>query len=144
MASGHSIAQLPNERPYTLKITKFNKEKIRGETFWLIECFLKNNSKDTLSYLSMSCSWTNFYAVNKKELEIEGFECDKNIATILQVASGQNRAVVLRLYKNRRFKTLTATSIKVGLNIIEANSTEYFNEKLKKKNIIWSNSIALW
>ena len=144
IASQHSIAQVINEGPYNLKIAKFNKEKVRGKTFWLIECFLKNNSKTTLSYLSMSCSWTDFYTVSNKELEIGGFECDKNFPTILQVPSGKNRAVVLRLYKSKNFKALTATSIKIGLNIIEASSSKYFDEKMKKKNVIWSNSIALW
>lgn len=142
--SQYSVSQSLKETKYELSIEKFNKEKVRGETFWLVQCHLKNNSKDTLSYFSMSCSVTDFYLLDKKDLEIDGFDCDKNFPVILQIAPGETRSEVLRLFKSKHFNLISGNSIKIGLNIIETKSTDNFSIMRKNKNIIWSNSIALW
>ncbi len=85
------MAQTNKEPSYKLTVQKFNKENVRGIDNWLIECALTNHSKDTMNYLSMSCSWTDFYTVDKKELDIESFLCNKNVPTILTLAPGENR-----------------------------------------------------
>ena len=102
---------------FQLQIEKFNKENVRGKDYWLLKCILKNNNKDTLSYLSMSCSWTEFYVVTIKGLEIDGFSCDKNIPTILSLLPGESRSEILRLFKGKDFNNTSSKFLKVGLNL---------------------------
>ena len=91
----------------------------------------------------MSCSWTEFYVVTIKGLEIDGFSCDKNIPTILSLLPGESRSEILRLFKGKDFNNTSSKFLKVGLNLIKTKSTLNFDEKLKK-NIVWSNEISLW
>jgi hypothetical protein len=143
-ASTESNAQVTSKNNYTLKIERFLKESVRGTKFWLVECTLTNFSKDTLSYLTMSCSWTDFYSVDKKEFEIDGFECDKNIPTLITIAPGESRQEVLRLFNRKNLLDSKSKKFKVGLNLIITTSTSNFKSKLKIKNILWSNVISLW
>ena len=136
-------AQLPNDKVFELKINKFSQEKVRGQTFWLIECHLQNYSKDTLSYLSMSCSRTYFFTLNNNGLEIEEFECDKNFPVILEIAPGETRSEVIRLFQKDEKKKIHNTTIKLGLKVIETKSTDNFEKMIKNGNITWSNSISL-
>ncbi len=144
LASIASNAQATSKNNYTLKIKKFLQESVRGTKFWLVECTLTNYSKDTLNYLSMSCSWTDFYSVNKKEFEIDGFECDNNIPRVITIVPGESRQEVLRLFNRKNLLDSKSTKFKVGINLIMTASTSNFINKLKIKNIIWSNVISLW
>lgn len=139
-----SKAQNGKEMRYDFKASKFNKEKVNGETYWLVECVLSNNSKDTLNYLSMSCSWTDFYSADLKHLEIEAFLCDKNFPVIVSIPPGKTMKVVLRFFKSKKIKQLSSKFFKVGLNLIETKSTMNFENKINSRNIIWSNSVELW
>lgn len=143
-ASTESNAQVAPKSNYTLKIERFFKESVRGTKFWLVECTLTNYSKDTLSYLTMSCSWTDFYSVDKKDFEIEGLVCDKNIPDLIKIAPGESRQEVLRLFNRKNLIDSKSQEFKVGLNLITTKSTNNLKSKQKIKNILWSNVISLW
>lgn len=128
----------------TLQIRKHIKETIRGKTFWLINCTLSNTSRSPLSYFSMSCSWTDFYSVDQKEIEIEGFACDKNVPVIWVLKPGESREETLRLYLPNENKKTGLKTFKIGMNIIKSTTTTDFDKKIKTKNIIWSNEMSLW
>jgi hypothetical protein len=116
----------------------------RGQTTFLITpSTLTNNTKDTLRYYSMSCSWQDFYSVDSNKLQVEGNECDKNIPTILTLAPGQSRTVEIKLLISQ---TIDASEIKfkIGFNLMKVSGTKNefdFRELQKKENIIWSNTI---
>jgi hypothetical protein len=123
------------------KVIKENKQR-----FLITPTTLTNNTKDTLKYYSMSCSWQDFYSVDSKELQVDGQDCDKNIPIILTLAPGESKTVEIRLLMDQ---TIYASEIKfkIGFNLMKVSSTQKefdfdFNEQQKKKNIIWSNIIS--
>jgi hypothetical protein len=136
----HSYGQKDSSAKYSLFIESFSKEKIHGDSNWLVKCSLINHSKDTLEYWSMLCSWTDFYTVENKGMEIDGFECDKNFPITKLLEPNKTNTVVLRLFKKRDSKQLRE-KIKIGFVLIKANRTLNLNEMISSENIIWSNSI---
>jgi len=76
---------------------KENPLKNKNETCWIIPTTLKNNTKDTLNYLSMTCSWEEFYLVDNSKLEVEQKGCDKNMPKMLTLAPGQKATVEIKL-----------------------------------------------
>ncbi len=102
---------------------------------------LWNQSKDTLYYLSKTCSWQDFYSINNDNLNIEIPNCDKNIPKILVLPPSESRSVelIVKINKNgiREFK--------VGLNIIETKSLNIpeDNSVLNNKKILWSSTIYI-
>ncbi len=145
--SGLSNSQTTLKNDYKLTITKGKVVKENKQTFWVIPTTLTNNSKDTLRYFSMSCSWQEFYSVDNKKLQIEIAECDKNIPTILILAPRQSKTVEIRLLISQ---TMDASEIKfkIGLNLMKVSRTQKsfdfdFQEEQKKKNVIWSDLISM-
>lgn len=136
------VAQTTKDH-YTLTTRTIKRETFKGKDYWLIECTFKNNSKDTINYMSMSCSWTDFYSVNKKELEIERYLCNKNNPIILTLAPGEYANVILKISYRKGFKKTNGIHFRIGQNIIKSKSTDNYEIKLGTHNIIWSNSISL-
>lgn len=145
--SGFSYSQKTSENDYTLTIKKGKVTKENKQTFWVIPTTFTNNSKDTLRYYSMSCSWQDFYSVDNKKLKIEIAECDKNVPTILTLAPKQSKTVEIRLLISQ---TIYASEIKfkIGFNLMKVSKTQKpfdfdFKKEHKKENIIWSNLITM-
>ena len=141
-----TFSQTVKKENYVLTIIKGKVIKENKQRFLITPTTLTNNTKDTLKYYSMSCSWQYFYSVDSKELQVDGQDCDKNIPIILSLAPGESKTVEIRLLMNR---TIDASEIKfkIGLNLMKVSSTQKefdfdFNEQQKKKNIIWSNIIS--
>jgi len=132
---------------YTLTIRKGKIVKESKQTYWVIPSTITNNSKDTLRYFSMSCSWQDFYTVDNKKLQIETALCDKNSPTILTLAPGYSKTVEIRLLR-RQSMDASEIKFKIGLNLMKSSNSQNpldfnFEEEQKKKNIIWSNVISI-
>lgn len=138
---------LSNDYPLTIKPGKVIKEN--GITVLEIPVTLTNNTKEKLSYGSMSCSWQDFYTHNSKNLLIEGTDCDKNVAIAIELAPSQSKEVLLRL-QVKKPSANKAITFKIGFNLIPVNTTkqweDFFEDLMSdklKKNIIWSNEITM-
>jgi hypothetical protein len=141
-----TFSQTVKKENYALTIIKGKVIKENKQRFLITPTTLTNNTKDTLKYYSMSCSWQDFYSVDSKELQVDGQDCDKNIPIILTLAPGESKTVEIRLLMDQ---TIYASEIKfkIGFNLMKVSSTQKefdfdFNEQQKKKNIIWSNIIS--
>lgn len=136
-----------SDQNVVLTIQKGEKIKENKVTYWIIPTTLTNNTKDTLNYFSMSCSWQDFYSINSRKLQIEPSECFKNIPVILTLALGKKEKVNIKLQISQ---TMDAPKInfKIGFNLIKVKSGQSFfdfdlNEEGKKKQMIWSNEISM-
>lgn len=141
-----TFSQIEKKDNYTLTIIKGKVIIENKHTFWITPATLTNNTKDTLRYYSMSCSWQVFYTVDSNKLQVAEKECDKNIPTILTLAPGQSRTDEIRLLISKRVDA-SEIKFKIGLNLMKVSRIQTvfdFNlkEELKKRNIIWSNIIS--
>jgi hypothetical protein len=147
LLSSVTFSQTTKRESYTLTITKGKVIKESKQTFWVTPTTLTNNTKDTLKYFSMSCSWQDFYSVDNNKLQIEGTLCDKNIPEILTLAPGQSKTVEIRLLISQTMDT-SEVKFKIGFNLMKVSSTQKtfdfdYKEESKKKNVIWSNIISM-
>lgn len=146
LLSNLTFSQTAKMSNYTLTIKKGEIVKESKHTFWVIPVTLTNNSKVTLRYFSMSCSWQDFYCVDNKKMQLETALCDKNIPTILTLAPRQSRTIEIRLLIDQTMKG-SEVKFKIGLNLIKASKAQKplefdYKEKQNKKNLIWSNQIS--
>jgi hypothetical protein len=133
--------------------TKFipanSKYNYYGKTVLFVPVVLTNNSNDTLKYLTMSCSWEEFYTVDKNNFAAIPIEpCDKNIPKELTLAPHKSVSIkvpVIKIQNGKKFK--------IGMILIkQRNANNLFNlfnieiaqsQNKKDNNVIWSNPIEL-
>lgn len=142
-----AFSQTSKKENYTLTIIKGKVIEENKQTFCITPATLTNNTKDTLRYYSMSCSWQDFYLVdNNNILQVKREGCDKNIPTILKLAPGKSRTVNIKLLIKSSINT-SKIKFKIGFNLMKVSSNQReldfdLKEREKKKNIIWSNIIS--
>jgi hypothetical protein len=139
--------KLPNSG-ISLKITveSFHQESLK------IKTELKNNTTDTLSYLSMTCSWWEFYHFSTMAIKKKSCRCDSNTPTVIKIAPNEIHKEILDLKIINKKLFLENTLYKVGFEFIPVALDDnlydleytyrdcYFKGK---KELIWSNEIKL-
>jgi hypothetical protein len=132
---------------YKLSIQKGKFVKTDSLRYIEVPVTLTNNATDTLYYMSMSCSWQDFYNVksNPQILKVEEVPCDKNVPYRLVLAPGKSQTVQLKLFiaEGSNAKSVTYT-IEHNLVILPGDYSSFkgWKEYRKVKNIIWSNEIT--
>lgn len=137
-----AFGQMDNSK-YILTIKQGKYEKINNQTYLSVPTTLTNNTDDTLKYLSMSCSWREFYCVDNDKMSVEQVICTKNGQIILTLLPHKSVDREIKLI----IEQITDTSklkFKIGFSLIKVkNNLPYeFNEQEKMKNIIWSNTVT--
>ncbi|HTB99729.1 MAG TPA: hypothetical protein VK705_03510 [Ferruginibacter sp.] len=109
-----------------------------------VQTTITNNSSDTLRYLSMSCSWANYYVIDSRAFHLPTSECDKDTALLIQVAPHKRQETMLRLISLLNTKQLHSVKFKIGFKFVQACDTDKASKELRRsKNTIWSNSLML-
>ena len=128
---------------YVLTIKQGKYEKVNNQTYLLVPTTLTNNTNDTLKYLSMSCSWQEFYYVDNDKMSVEQIICTKNGQIMLTLLPHKSVEKEIKLVIEQTIST-SKLKFKIGFSLLKVkNNLPYdFNEQEKKKNIIWSNTIA--
>ena len=113
------------------------------EKVFTIPVTVHNNSNESLTYYSMSCSWDEFYHIDNKNFVVLGSPCDKNIPTEVTVpAHAAHASIIAFICRKNNLKN--PENFRVGLNI-NKNFTEDpfhgYDEELRIYNIVWSNEV---
>lgn len=130
--------------------TLFDQRKFKTINIPVTLC---NNSSDTLRFMSMSCSWDEFYGTNNKNIHIPMIPCDKNIPETIEVLPHEmfSRTIpVIYLQKsvgkNIKFKIYMSV-IKYPVNMVQSNPAMFYfgfdSSEYTNFNRIWSNEVAI-
>jgi len=127
------------------------KNNYYGKTVLFVPVKLTNSSNDTLKYITMSCSWEEFYTTdNQHTAIIPGKPCEKNIPKELAIAPHAGVMVKVPVIKIQHAK-----KFRIGMALIKldrGNDLGYFfdvdwigflNRDKERNNVIWSNPIEL-
>jgi hypothetical protein len=131
-----------NRNPdYELYFKKGETRKLFDNRYLLITYgTLVNNTNDTLSYRSKTCSWQDYYITNNTYAKIEKPECDKNIEFMEKIPPKGSKSIELKII----FDTCREwVNFKIALNLIRIDSfmidkTEDLTNLYKT---IWSNKL---
>jgi hypothetical protein len=137
------FSKLNSNKEVVFSIEKGKELRENNQLFQLIPTSLKNNSKDTLYYASMSCSWEDLYYV-KNELLFNGIDCDKNSPVVITLAPKEIKKVTLKLRKTHK---IFYDHVKLAFNFIKLkNKTDRIDynliSKINKSNLIYSNVVS--
>jgi predicted nucleic-acid-binding Zn-ribbon protein len=114
----------------------YNNEKV-----FRIPITVHNNSNETLTYYSMSCSWQEFYHIDNKNLGVMISPCDSNFP-IKVIVPAHSAHIDMVPFVRKKNNLNTPESFRVGLNInknIEESMFGGYNEELRIYKLVWSN-----
>ena len=119
-----------------------------NQTYLIVPTILTNNTNDTLKYLTMSCSWQEFYFVDNDMLHVAYRSCLYDSPIALVLAPHKSVETKVKLWIGQLLDG-TKIRFKLGFNLIKVKSKDY--KSLKKeswelretKNILWSNSVEI-
>lgn len=130
-----------------IRLTKYYKRYHTRGNFAIVPLKLANNSADTLTYLNMSCSWSDIYDVNNGNLKIFTWVCESNYPTTIVVAPHKTTVV------NLPITILDSVGVhrqkfKIGMHLIKENVRTFdllnwMNVLKDSGNVIWSNEVKV-
>ncbi len=125
----------------TFTISNVKEIDFEGRKFQLIKTNLTNNTKNTLQYYSMSCSYQDFYFLYGQELFFDDTDCDKNMPIIITLLPNESKEVQLKLRKSPK---IVYGNIKIGFFLYKVDKEKSYddNQINLKKNLIVSNPIS--
>ena len=118
-----------------------------GINYLSIRTSLINSLSDTVTYISMSCSWQAPYTTDTKDLFVYLNECNKNVPRLIKIPPHSRQDTVIKLTSKKSISQLTGLQFRVGFNLITAKDyAEMFSkvsQLTKMNNIIWSETLKL-
>jgi hypothetical protein len=108
-----------------------------------------NNSNDTLRYMSMSCSWWDFYQITIKGTDFwSNSDCTKNIPQKIMVPPHTSLITLVQIiYK--KGSIATGTKFKIGMSLQKFVSwkqpydADTYLLRPETSNLIWSNEVKI-
>ncbi len=133
-----SAQVLSPEPDFSVHIEKGKMFNENGTRYLFIDIELKNNSTETLQYRSWSCSWENYYSINKMDLQIVANLCERNYATTESLEPQEVKKKTMKLKISPRFNG--DLSFKIAMDFIEVIDNEPLGES---GDLYWSNEITI-
>lgn len=122
-------------------IVKIDKKEIvveNGKRYLLVPIEIQNNSSEKLNYRSWSCSWENYFSINKMDLQIVPSFCDKNYPITISLATNEIKKGTLKLKISPGFKG--EVKFRIAMDLIKVVENEPFSDS---GELFWSNEITL-
>ena len=124
---------------------RFNDKK---HSYVTIKVALSNNSKDTLKYLNMTCSWNEAFTTSNKAIKIAGWSCDSNFPTVYAIPPGVSKTFTITLEIPTE---QLMNNFRVGYYLIKfrghsvfADFEKFQHSKNSYENcLLWSNDIPI-
>jgi hypothetical protein len=113
---------------------------------------ISNNTSDTIKYYSMTCSFSDFFTCDNKEIGVYMIPCDKNWYKKVTLAPNESEVLKLELKSSVEWKKLESVKLQIGFIFVNAKNARVNapfdinrieNERKSKGNIIWSNTIEI-
>jgi len=115
--------------------------KKKAYSMFRVSVKLLNNTKDTLKYISMSCSWNELFHLNDKNFYIFGWPCDTNFPIIRIILPYKTAAFSLPIVKEKG--SADADKLRVCMNLLISDKhNEHLVLSIDKTGVlIWSNEV---
>ncbi len=109
-----------------------------------VEAVLWNNTKDTIAYLSGTCSWQDSYKTDNHDLFIQMNMCYKNGKQIIKIPPHKSVKKTLELVNTNKIHGI---KFRIGFNYVKPTKDHEIisikEEVERNANMIWSNSLFL-
>jgi hypothetical protein len=107
---------------------------------------LHNHSADTLSFLSMTCSWDDSWKISSPNLNIVKNLCFSNIPILVKLGPNESMLNYLPARLLKPYEDIKDEKFVVGFNLVKADTVE-FSRSIKDlegiKNFFWADSLQL-
>jgi hypothetical protein len=144
-----------DRKRYLLKIDQQKIRKPRDTVFFIktkrkffnVPVILVNFSNDTLKYLTMSCSWEDFFSINDKKLTFWGWPCDSNFPKDKVLLPHKSATYNIPVILTNSY--VKGDKFRIGMNlfIVDKRNERYifdFSPNFDRTiNLIWSNEVEV-
>lgn len=120
--------------------------KIDTSEFVYIVGKLHNHSTDTLSFLSMLCSWEVSWKINSANLRIENNICYLNVPILIKLAPNESMVNYIPVRLLKPLNEIMNEKFQVGFNLVPADRLDFSQsmETLEKSNnYFWGDTLQL-
>lgn len=109
-----------------------------------------NHSKDTLNYISMSCTWLDFYFTNNNQIKFEHQICFSNFPVVKTIYPQHTTTIYIPILLNKNRRSINR-KFRIGISLqkfisnSQLVSFDIFKYMLRPEtsNLIWSNEIKI-
>lgn len=120
--------------------------QIDTSQFFYIVGKLYNRSSDTLSFLSMTCSWDDSWKVSSPNLNIIKNMCFSNIPILIKLGPNESMLNYLPVRLLKPYQEMQDEKFVVGFNLVKADTVE-FSKSIKAleetNNFFWGDTLQL-
>ena len=131
--------------PRDTSITTANNKPQKAKTVQ-VPLILHNNSEDTLTFYTMTCSWYTFFGTNNNVISLADWACEKNVPEIITVAPHKEykRNLTIVYHSNLRI----GSRYRVSMSLLKVSGNvkwtwNFWPEEHVRFNKIWSNEITI-
>ena len=107
---------------------------------------LHNRSADTLSFLSMTCSWDDSWKISSPNLALVKNICFLNVPMLIKLGPNESMLNYLPVRLLKPYQKIEDEKFLVGFNLVKADTVE-FSKSIKAleetNNIFWADTLQL-
>jgi hypothetical protein len=107
---------------------------------------LHNRSADTLSFLSMTCSWDDSWKMSSPNLRIEKNICYSNVPMLIKLGPNESMLNYIPVRLLKPLQEIRDEKFQVGFNLVKADTVE-FSKSIKAleetNNYQWGDTMQL-
>jgi hypothetical protein len=107
---------------------------------------LHNQSKGTISFISMTCSWANSWKVSSKSFSSIPYPCFSNVPFLQKLGPDEKITYYFSLRLDKPRMEILDEKFTVGFNLVKAD-TVIFDDAIKKltetNNFYWSDTLQM-
>jgi hypothetical protein len=122
-------------------------EKLGDVDLLQIKTVLSNTTTDTVTYVSMLCSWEDAYTIDNNDLTIFPSLCERNAPMLIKIHPGKTDERILNLTSKKKLDQLRNIKFRIGFNFVIAKDYKEMFDKASElkemKNVIWSDTLQL-
>jgi hypothetical protein len=127
-------------------ITDYENKKKKKAKVITVPLILHNNSKDTLKFYSMTCSWGSFYGTNSTGIGLPAWACEKNIPQIITITPHKVFQRDMSIVYDSNIKS--GNQYRISMSLLKAPNDvkriwDFWPEEFVRFNKIWSNEITI-
>ena len=107
---------------------------------------LHNRSSDTLSFLSMTCSWDDSWRISSPNLSIVKNICFSNVPILIKLAPNESMLNYVPIRLLKPLQNIRDEKFQFGFNLVKADTVE-FSTSIKAleetNNYFWGDTLQL-
>ena len=114
----------PHKIAFNFSALIYKSEGINDPNHLFIKTILINTSSDTITYVTMSCSYCDEYRTDTKNLKFFLHDCAKNIPEFIKIPPQHQFGRIIEMEAEKNVEQLKGASFRMGVYVLTTNDID--------------------